>query len=303
MSIAAVHEKATSAAPPERPPARFLAPEVASLNSGELSKGFQEWLQSVQPPIEFYGKVVDERDQPVPGASVDFLWTHVHPEADFKTNIVSDARGLFSLAGVSGAALDVHVQKPGYYAVKSLDRNNFNYVRLPGDHPFAPDPTNPVPFHLRKKGPGTALITSHYGMSPDLEVTVPRNGVPVLVDLLSRKVGSGGHLQITQTKPEYLEAKSATAWSFQMHIPSGGFVEQNDEFPFEAPATGYEAVVAFRFSKSETNWARGLTKSYYISFGQPPRYGWLTVETGIGWGGARLQYAINPDGSRYLEPK
>ncbi|HOX55448.1 MAG TPA: carboxypeptidase-like regulatory domain-containing protein [Candidatus Paceibacterota bacterium] len=247
--------------------------------------------------------VLDESGQPVQGATVDFLWTHVHPEADFKTNTFSDARGLFSLVGVNGAGLDVYVRKPGYYAVRSLDRNNFNYLKLAGDQPFAPDPSNPVVFHLRKKGPGTALITSQNGMLPELEVTVPRNGVPVLVNLLSRKTGSEGQLQITQTKPQYLEAKNATAWSFQLQIPSGGLVEQNDEFPFDAPETGYQPVVAFQFNKGQTNWARTLKKSYYIAFGQPPQYGWLTVETAIGWGGARLRYAINPDGSRYLEPK
>jgi hypothetical protein len=46
-----------------------------------------------------------------------------------------------------------------------------------------------------------------------------------------------------------------------------------------------------------------LNQQYYISFGQPRRYGWLKVETRIGSGGAVLEYAINPDGSRYLEPK
>ena len=297
------HDEAGADATGTGPGVKEAPSEGVSSTSAEAPSGFQQWLQSVQPRIEFYGKVVDEKDQPVPGAAVDFLWTHVHPEVDFKTNIFSDSQGLFSLAGVSGAGLDVHVHKPGYYSVKSLDHNNFNYVRLPGDHPFTPDPTNPVIFHLRKKGTGAALITSQYGVSPQLEVTVPRNSVPVLVDLLSRKMGSGGQLEITQAKPQYLDAKNATAWSFQMQIPSGGFVAQNDEFPFEAPATGYQPVVTFQFSKGATNWARAFKKSFYITFGQPPRYGWLTVETAIGWGGARLQYAINPDGSRYLEPE
>ncbi len=278
-------------------------PEAVSSTSAERSDGFQQWLQSAQPPIEFYGRVVDEREQPVQGAEVDFLWTHVHPEADFQTNTSSDARGSFSLSGVNGSALDVHVRKAGYYSLKSMDRNNFRYVRLPGEDPFHPARDKPVIFHLRKKGPGAALVTSQYGVSPELEVSVPRDGTRVCVDLLSRKADLGGPLEITQMKPQYLQAKNATTWSFQMAMRSGGFVEQNDEFPFYAPETGYQPVVAFQFTKGQTNWARALKRSYYITFGQPPRYGWLTVETAIGWGGARLQYAINPDGSRYLEPK
>ena len=44
-------------------------------------------------------------------------------------------------------------------------------------------------------------------------------------------------------------------------------------------------------------------KDYYIKFGSPPRYGRLHLETLIEMQGARLTYAINPTGSRNLEPQ
>lgn len=259
---------------------------------------YQDWKR----PIAFYGKVLDESAVPVPGAYVHFSWTDTSPKGQSQSDTRSDTNGLFVLRGVTGRLLSVGVSKPGYYTSKR-GKTSFDYSPNFSVDVHHPDPSNPVVFRLRQKGPGTALITSQYGMSPELEITVPLNGTRVLVDLLERKAGSGGQLEISQTKPEYLQAKEGEAWAFQVAIPSGGFVEQNDEFSFEAPETGYQPVVAFQFNKGETNWARALKKSYYVTFGQPPRYGWLAVETAIGWGGARLQYAINPDGTRYLEPK
>jgi hypothetical protein len=88
-----------------------------------------------------------------------------------------------------------------------------------------------------------------------------------------------------------------------MAIPDGGFVEQNEAFPFQAPEAGYQPTIEFHFKSGETNWATTLQRQYYIAFGQPRRYGRLVVETAIEMEGARLTYAINPDGSRYLEPK
>jgi hypothetical protein len=87
-----------------------------------------------------------------------------------------------------------------------------------------------------------------------------------------------------------------------MQASDGGFVEENDEFPFEAPESGYQPTVQFDFQKGQPGWTWDLQKDYYIKFGNPPRYGYLHLETSIG-SGIRLTYAINPDGSRNLEPK
>ena len=87
-----------------------------------------------------------------------------------------------------------------------------------------------------------------------------------------------------------------------MILRDGGFIEHNDEFPFMAPDEGYQPVVNFNFKKPN-DWATDIRKSYYIRFSEPPRFGWMTMHTTMGSDTARLRYAINPDGSRYLEPK
>ena len=126
---------------------------------------------------------------------------------------------------------------------------------------------------------------------------------PVQVRLLERNVGLGGQLQLSQSKPALENLQQAKEWAFRMEIPDGGFIELDEEFPFQAPETGYEPVVQFNFKSGDTNWATDLRKDYYIKFGDPPRYGRVHLETSIKMGGARLTYAINSDGSRNLESK
>jgi len=263
-----------------------------------LSNAVQNYSRQVHGQIEFYGKVVDESNQSIEGANIEFVWAHIWPlaEGTSSTNTISDSEGLFSLAGVVGANLGVQVSKNGYYNVRSLNNEEFNYSSLPGMTPFQPDPNNPVIFHLRKKGVGADLI------SATLNVKVPRDGTPVYVDFLNQKFGADGQMQTSQIKPPYESWKQATMWSFKMEIPSGGFIGQNDEFPFEAPESGYQRTAEFDFKTGQTDWKTYFTTNYYFSFGNPPRYGRLTVETDISWGGARITYVVNPTGSRNLEP-
>jgi hypothetical protein len=251
-------------------------------------------------PIDFYGRVLDESNQPVTGASIHFEWNDISEKGTSDAATTSDGNGFFSLTGRRGKRLYVDVGKAGYYSSGDARNTTFEYAYPPGEA-FKPNVNNPIIFHLRKKGIGTELVTSKYGVKGSFGVTIPLDGTAVQVDLLERKTGQGP-MSITQIKPEYKNWKQASEWMFRMEIPDGGFVEHHDEFPFEAPESGYEPVAQFNFQAGQTNWAINLQKDYYIKFGSPPRYGRLHLETSIMMGGARLTYAINPSGTRNLEP-
>jgi hypothetical protein len=177
---------------------------------------------------------------------------------------------------------------------------SFNYAF--GPDILSPDPHNPVIFQLRKKGQGAELVTSDNGIQPSLAALVPINGDPVSVNLLQKEVGTSGDLEISQVKPDSSHWQLATNWSFHMSIPAGGFIQEEDAFPFTAPETGYQTTVDLNFVKGEPDWTTQLTKTYYIAFGQPQKYGWLRVEANIAQQTVFLTYAINPTGSRNLEP-
>jgi hypothetical protein len=260
----------------------------------EQMKG--DYLSRNVHPIYFYGLVVDENHLPVEGAEARFSQTYTGEPAPTKT----DSSGRFSLSGVSGRYLSVEVSKAGYYTTKT-SRQSFDYS--PEGANFQPDLSNPIVFQLRKKGAGAQLVTSAYGVNPRLSLSAPKDGSSVWVDFFNRKMGGEGQMQVSKLTPPYdPNDRSAKEWQITLSIPDGGFVEHNDEFPFEAPQTGYQTVLDFRFTPGKTNWADILRKRYYIAFGQPRKYGWIELETGM-YSGIRLQYAINPDGSWYLEPK
>jgi hypothetical protein len=274
-----------------------ITPEMTQ---GQREEKFKEWYISQaakmsaqhQHSIEFYGETLDESNQPVAGVNAHLILTEspATPNGIVEANIQSDTQGYFTFTGAVGKLLQVWLDKSGYYVSKS-NRIDFDYMG------YQPNPNQPEVFHLRKKGSGSDLI------SAVLNAKMPRDGTPVNIDLIKGKVGASGQLQMSQVKPPYESWKKATAWSFNMTIPDGGFVEESEEFPFEAPINGYLSTITFNFRAGQPDWKTNLKKSYYIVFGTPPCYGRVDIENDIMWDGAHISYSINPDGSRNLEPK
>jgi len=269
----------------------FYNPSDYALATGTLLSLPTNW--EWRTPISFYGRVVDERGNSVSGTTIEFGWTDLSPEGYSRATTTSDDAGLFSLDGRTGKHLSVRVAKDGYYTSKS-NRSSFFYA---GENEnFTPDSRNPVLFSLRKKGKGANLITSEKGVRPRLALRVPSDNVPVKVDLFEKQSSSSGQLEIRKNK-------EVAEWSLGIEIPDGGLVESSEEFQFEAPEEGYQPVVKFNLKEGEANWTPHINKRYYVAFGQPRKYGWLRVEASIDQETVFLEYAINPDGSRYLEPK
>jgi len=270
------------------------------MTQAQREQKYAEWLVKEaarfvpeQKPFAFYGKVVDENTQAVAGASIHFgLRTTSSADGTLQVDVASATDGSFSLAKGTGSHLHVDVWKTGYYTVGSRNQVEFDDT-TGGDS----SKENPVLFYLKKKGEGTDLV------SAVLNAKMPRDGTQMNLDLISGKVGASGQLQMSQIKPPYESWKKATAWSFRMEIAGGGFVEENEEFPFEAPASGYQSIIAFDFKADQPDWKTSFKKSYYIVFGTPPRYGRIDIESDIMWDGAHITYSINPDGSRNLEPR
>ena len=250
-------------------------------------------------PINFYGEVMDENTNPVAGANIHFVWTDLSPTGTTEKDTSSDQNGFFSLQNVEGKTLTVEVSKAGYYAYQNYPVGFFYAGK---NENFVPDANNPVIFWLRKKGQGTELVTSQNGIRPDLAVRVSINGDPTSVDLLNKKTVESGDLVLSQIKPDFNHWQQATNWSFHLSIPSGGFVGENDPFPFEAPVSGYQSAVDLNFVQGEPDWATHFVTNFYIVFGQPQKYGWLRVEGDIAQETVFLKYAINPTGSGNLEP-
>jgi hypothetical protein len=288
--------------PPVAPPqtttvAPTAQPATATPKVGDSNNVWQTTLARWQAPIDFYGKVVDENSNPVPNASIHFRWIETPADGGERTaHTQSDSEGLFSLQGKLGRSLTVWFSKEGYF---SSHKGQMGFLYALGQEIHSPDPRNPVIFRLWKKGQGAELITSDNGVRPNLAIRIPKDGTAVRVDFFQKQASATGQLEIRQNKPPWQEAAE---WSFRMSIPDGGFVENEDEFQFSAPDTAYQPIVDYHFMKGETNWTTHVTKQFYITFGQPRRFGWFRIESDLAQETIFLTYAINPSGSRNLEP-
>ena len=281
-----------------------LSSEAKEERKVALIAAFAAYSQQTPQPIVFYGKVVDQNMQPVASANISFNYNQFRPEGSFSASATSDNNGIFSLSGVSGVTLSVKVSKDGYDPVTSSNQYQFVYLAPPGSEPFHPDAMNPVIFYLRKMGNGVNLITSQRGMSPDFVISPPIDGRLIKVDLLKRKTGGSGQLEIQNWLDIDPNSGRTKSWRLKLFIPDGGFIETQDEFPFLAPEKGYQSELDFPMPDANGNIRFGVShKLYYVAFGNPRCYGRLEVSASDQTGEVMLQYAINPDGSRNLEPK
>jgi alpha-tubulin suppressor-like RCC1 family protein len=268
-----------------------------------VATAFPGMTNTLDRPVRFYGKIVDENARPISGFKVRFEWSGTLLPGKESADAISDAAGLFSLTNAFGTQLSVFVDNTNYYTTaRNRGSGSFQYTAS-GREAFKPDPNHPVVYVFRKKGVGArSLVTSEYGVSRDFSVKAPLDGTPVRVNLLERKTGSGP-LEISQIKPVHAGWRTPTNWSFTMKIPDGGFVIGGaEEFPFHPPASGYQPEVSFHLDKGQTNWTPSIQKDYYFRFGDPSLYGRLHVDTRIDSDSVRLSYTINRDGERNLEP-
>ncbi|PYI91948.1 MAG: hypothetical protein DME97_12205 [Verrucomicrobia bacterium] len=249
-------------------------------------------------PIKFYGKVVDETGQPIPGADVHFQWTDLSAKGTTDRQARSDAQGLFSLDNVSGKRLIARVNKPGYYASDSRNHFSFEYAN-PFEEIFQRANIHaPVLFYLRKQNPTADVI------SKSVEMVLPGDGTGTTVELLSGKISATGQLQVQAWKPWPPRPMSpAYKWKVMFVIPAGGFIETHEDFAFKAPEAGYQETYEIDMNPTlSSQWQVSAERSMYFTFGEPRKYGRLSLRTD---GNSRyifLDYVFNQSGSRNLEP-
>jgi len=262
----------------------------------------QQALAPWYTPIEFYGKVIDENSNPVAGASVHFRWATQTEDIAATTSITeSDADGLFSLQGKHGRSLDVSVSKDGYYNSRK-DKTGFLYAL--GSDIYSPSMINPVVFHLRKKGKGESLIVTDFPVGMGQIAQLHHDGTPVEVDLLKDDQVPAGNGQL---KLEFLRDitninKQPFDWKLQLSLLGGGLIPTDEEFAYQAPASGYQSSIVIDMAATNQNWLGEVRSKYYIQLSDG-KYGridfYLLPRNGV----FTIHSAINPSGSRNLEPQ
>ena len=149
-------------------------------------------------PISFYGKVVDQDDQPVEGAKVVLQWTDMSAKGTSERTIFTDSAGRFQLTGVSGKRLGVtQVFKDGYYRANKGMQTSFEYAAFFEPDYHQPDANNPVVFRLRKAGEVPSEL-----MVRESLIGLPANGAAQTIDLRTGNKVAAGDVRLSVTRGE-----------------------------------------------------------------------------------------------------
>jgi hypothetical protein len=239
--------------------------------SSELTRqqAAKKLASAFSAPISYWGKVVDEKGNPVPDATV--AWTaNNNPDpygAGTRGETRTDADGLFFIAS-RGIGLYVEVWKTGYYQVPTQARaklGSFGGFDNPAvisntDSPLG-TPDNPAMYALHRKGTAAALI-----QITERPIHIPKNGSPVAMSLSTGQTApsdEGGGLNIAcWTNDQVKDADGHYTWRCQLSVPGGGLIERIDQYAFEAPVHGYKPVV--ELGPPIDRWSARAEQQYFV---------------------------------------
>jgi hypothetical protein len=304
-STAQVQQKAgTSTAPAKDAQGRLLpvapnaVPDAAQRQKDEAAE-IEVYRKAFSAPIVFYGKVVDEKGNPVEGAAAELDAADKPWGNSSRYQRVTDAEGLFSIVGIQGARLAVFVSKPGYYPTTE-SRRGFAYGGVKSDDDGAvPTRGAPAIFVLRKMGESVPLVHLE-----SKGVRIVGDGTPVEVDLATGTQNHGGsaaiRVEIWSDNPTY-GAQGPYGWKARVSVPGGGLIERTGEFDFEAPADGYMPTFETSMAQNAEHWRNGFERQF---FAQLPdgRFARFIINLKTGGLFFTLESFLNPTpGNRNLE--
>lgn len=269
----------------------------------DREKAQWEWYRSISKidpsfdwkmPIEFYGKVVDEYEQPIVGASAVLTWT-ISQETPWKS-ILTDHEGRFQIANVLGKILSVRIYHTNYYGGMN-SYGSYEYADFSQNDFHTPDSNNPVIFRLKKKGPREPMYRWDY--CSDIQT----NGRPIWFDVARRRVGETGDFGVAYKRQAPERGPDTDFTVTFIAAPGAGLLLSEEEFMFEAPIEGYRNLYSFEEKGLEPG-SKNLIKSTYYLRTTKGHYAKVNAEVAqynSPGGQVNLSIYHNPSGSRNLE--
>lgn len=217
-----------------------------------------------QQPIEFYGRVTDQYESPIPGAVVQgqVIYNTGLASGTLKRDTVTDSTGAFEFKGLQGRTLDLNIVKPGYQFMPEGD--GFDYSKLVSEQRrHHPDPDKPVILKMWKLQGGVVLIAKTKSFD------LPSDGKPVRIDLVTGNITQGeADLVITLEHGAEPAGRAITRydWTAELRAVNGGLREERKRLTnmFEAPVDGYVPSVVIDMPVSANDWSRTYNRNFYL---------------------------------------
>ena len=247
-------------------------------------------------PLNFWGKVHDEEDRPIVGASVRCEWSDLSKDGTSAETLMSDQSGAFALLQRKGKFLTVQVSKPGYHSLGTNSARGFEMV-APYER-FRPDPKSPVVFRLKKGGIAEPLIAKRQF------IVFATNDIPQGIDLLRGELVQTNDADLLiRFNRDSQRTNGAWRWSASLTVPNGGIVECGAA-DFLAPESGYSPEINYKLEIDDPTYSTTLDKVFFVRLRGGQYFGKIKMTlSGIWRNQSAVDYRclVNPNGSRNLE--
>jgi hypothetical protein len=223
---------------------------------GQIAQ-MMEYAAAFNTPINFWGKVVDEKGAPISGALAKMGAADQPLKTGTQYKRVTDANGLFAVTDAKGLSISVNVSKEGYYQT-DRSRGQLSYHYPSGNKMALPTPNDPAVFVLRKMGETESLI-----YRPERAVRLPKNGNPVEINLETGSTIGKGDLKVQcWTNDQSKNERGEYDWKCVLTVPRGGLVERTDAFAFVAPEDGYQESI--ELLPSSEKWSAHVERQFFL---------------------------------------
>jgi hypothetical protein len=259
-------------------------------------------IAAMDGKMVFYGKVVDHRGEPVPGATVNYhtITTLQNLRAGYSVaETLTNERGEFKIGPKSGIGLGIEsIEKENYRYGAAGYKFDFGYGS--NSDPHRPDSNHPVPFLMV---PAEMRFTDIVRANIWPSAAFHWNSAPVEVPL-----GETGELLIFRpTRDKATGEKRGYAWKVEIEIKNGEILmrEKKDLIPL-APLEGYQKQVVIGHERDAWRWGGALSDRQFIFRTDDGHYGRFNLSLDSNREDGRpaalvKRVAFNPSGERSLD--
>lgn len=269
----------------------------------------RDLMEKANRPIQFFGKVIDQDNNPIPRVKVTLeirvskeLAPNIIQDVFDRPVLTTDADGRFTLTDAKGALLGVHaLEKAGYDPSEKAFRKSYWYWRDPSQV-FHPDADRPEIFRMWKQVGAEKLVRKGIGHA------IPYDGTPTSFDLIEGRAGANsGDLRVTLVRsPQQIQwGQRNYDWTVTLEVLDGGLVASSDEQMYRAPAEGYQPRLIVHMPANDPNWTDSKDVAVYLKLRGGKYYGRGELKFMVGSDRPTTPFSItsfiNPSGSRNLE--
>ncbi|MDB6175067.1 MAG: hypothetical protein JWL59_4378 [Chthoniobacteraceae bacterium] len=268
-------------------------------------------VESSNQPVDFWGKIIDQNNNPVAGVRVVYSYITEHGtisdlswgfERYHQSEIISDLAGEFYIGNFRARLLEIKSLAKSDYESTKRGVQNYDYYGSTSEGRFISNKDVPIVFFMIDKEAMKDVVT--YGSALESGMQVVGDGVPVRWNVRSGKADSNGELQVTfKREPIFLSNSSERLqWSLKIELIGGGIIAASPaDAIYRAPEIGYLSTIDY----PKVEQKRGYPNQAFYFKAADNKYGRLHLELYAEDKGesARLyiQSWLNSSGGRLLE--